>query len=24
VFNHSLGLEPQVGLAITAGAEFRL
>jgi hypothetical protein len=24
IFNHSLGLEPQVGLAITAGAEFRL
>jgi hypothetical protein len=24
VFNHSLGLEPQVGVAITAGAEFRL
>jgi hypothetical protein len=24
VFNHALGLEPQVGLAITAGAEFRL
>lgn len=24
VFNHSLGLEPQVGIAITAGAEFRL
>jgi hypothetical protein len=24
VFNHSLGIEPQVGLAITAGAEFRL
>lgn len=24
VFNHSLGLQPQVGLAITAGAEFRL
>lgn len=24
LFNHSLGLEPQVGLAITAGAEFRL
>lgn len=24
LFNHSLGLEPQVGLAVTAGAEFRL
>jgi len=24
VFNHSLGLQPQVGVAITAGAEFRL
>ena len=24
VFNHSLGLEPQVGVAITAGVEFRL
>jgi hypothetical protein len=24
VFGHSLGLEPQLGLAITAGAEFRL
>lgn len=24
VFNHSLGLEPQVGVAITVGAEFRL
>lgn len=24
VFNHSLGLEPQLGTAITAGAEFRL
>jgi hypothetical protein len=24
VFNHSLGIQPQVGFAITAGAEFRL
>ena len=24
VFNHSLGLQPQVGVAITAGVEFRL
>lgn len=24
VFNHSLGLQPQLGLAITAGVEFRL